>query len=248
MEDSIMTVTKLRPRGKATEPDGGDPFRKGLAAAIEDAGKARQAVERQKAGIARTRASMYAAGAAVEKAQEGVGKSQRDYATALAASAAASGAPPPSSGVRKARQAVTDAEDHRDALKAALAKLEEDLPFVVADLRNAEIAVDQAISMILAEPAQQLIKRGEEIASQLGPIRQALAALWAEHSPGEHHAALAHQSGRRPLEETKEAASSFLQSTSAVERGRDLWAAARQILRENPHADLPAELTALLGP
>jgi hypothetical protein len=24
--------------------------------------------------------------------------------------------------------------------------------------------------------------------------------------------------------------------------------AARQILRENPHADLPAELTALLGP
>src|SRR6516165_3493843 len=99
----MAKITRLR-ETDGDQHAGADPLRAALAAAIVAAGEARQAVTRQKAGIERTRASMYAAAAAMEKVQEGVGKAQQDYADALAG---ASETPPPSSGVRKARQAVT---------------------------------------------------------------------------------------------------------------------------------------------
>jgi hypothetical protein len=225
----------------------GDPLRAALTSALEKARETQRAVARQEAAIERTRASMDAAGAAVERAQKGVGKAQQAYAAELA-SAAASETPPPSSGVRKARQAVVDAEDHRDALKAALAKLEKDLPVVVADLRDADVAVEAAISAILLPVARSLLERARSVAATLVPLREALAALWAETDrPTAWDQQTPFTEGRAPLASLREEVPEFFRTTSVIKRVRpDPWAVAREQLRADPNAAL-TEFDELLG-
>jgi hypothetical protein len=95
--------------------------------------------------------------------------------------------------VRAARQAVVDAEDELEAQRAALAQMRADLPNWQTEIVAADTEVEAAISAILAPLAEKLIARGREIASQLSPIREALAALWGEPSPANHDEALAHE-------------------------------------------------------
>jgi hypothetical protein len=247
MEDSIMTVTKLRPPGEATEPDRGDPLRKELAAAIEAAGKAREMCERQKQAAQRLWAEAREAEETIERLHKAVGKATEAHIASLA-DAAATGEPAPASGVPRAKKAVEVATDHLDALKAARKKLESDAPELAKDVVAADTEVERSISQVLLPIAEQMIERGRQVAEQLAPIKRTLSALWCEGDrPSQWDAQAAFEIGRSPLKETREAAADFLRSTSAAERAvPDPWLVSRARLRKDPHAGLP-ELDALLS-
>jgi hypothetical protein len=151
--------------------------------------------------------------------------------------------------VPKAKKAVEVATDHLDALRAPRKKLEADVPEVKKDAVAAEVEINRLISLILVPLVEQLIKRGQQIAAQLGPYRAVLSALWAEADrPSGWDDQIAFDAGRKPLAETREAVAAFLRSTHVIERARpDPWIEARKRLREDPDAAL-AELTSLLGP
>jgi hypothetical protein len=179
--------------------------------------------------------------------QKAVRKAEAANIEAIA-NAAASGKPAPRSGVPAAKAAVEVAKDHLDALRAARKKVEADVPLFEKDAVAADGEIDRLVSLILVPLATQLIARGKEIAAQLAPLRNSLAALWAEASrPQAWEAAAAFDDGRKPLKETREAAAEFLRETHIVECSvPDPWLAARTRLRADPNAAL-TELTALLG-
>jgi hypothetical protein len=222
----------------------GDALRAALGLAIKEADEARRAVTKQQTGIERTRAAMYAAEKALEKVRAGVTKAQESHAAALARAAAA-GASPPRSKVPAARQALVDAEDELTAQKAALAKLEKELPVWEKDAVHAEAAVEAAISAVFVPLVTKLIARGEELCGDLAPVRNALAALLFEQRPTQYDAAAAYDQGRRPLAETKKAVAEFLSASNSIERA-SLWVEARKTLRQDPNAAL-AEFDELLG-
>jgi hypothetical protein len=221
-------------------------LRAALVAALDEAREAKAEVARQKAGIERTEAAMREAEASVETAQKGVEKAKQADARALA-HAAAHETKAPKNTMRAARQAVTDAEDRRDALRAARDRLEADWE---RDLGQAEVAVEAAISAILAPVAVRLIKRGEEIEAQLTPIKRVLSALWYQADrPSQYGAGAAFDTGRAPLEETRAAAGDWLQSINEYDVAvPDPFLIARAKLRADPTSELPTELTGLLGP
>jgi hypothetical protein len=227
----MAIVTSLR-----TKDGVADPLRAELAAAIKTAEEARAAADRQKAAIERTRSSRLRATAAVKVAEEGVGKAQEAHARAIA-DAAADDAAPPTSGMRAARQAVVDAQDEADALKAAVEELKARLPDFEAAAREADIAVEAAISAILAVQAQQLLAKADAIARELAPLRNALFALWKDNPSGTVDL-LAFQRGRAPLAEVQTAVAAFSEAVNAIDKS-DLWEQARDALRSNAYAPLP---------
>jgi hypothetical protein len=180
--------------------DGADPLRTTLAAQLEEAREARQAVYRQRAAIERARSSVRAAESAVTASEEAVVTARADHISALA-TAAATDKPAPKSRIPAARQAVVDANEEVEALKAALAQLKAGLPGLEAEHREADIKVDFAISAILVPHAEKLIERGRRIAAQLAPVRQALLLLRNDRVlPAEDFLAFARS--RKPLDET----------------------------------------------
>jgi chromosome segregation ATPase len=222
-----------------------DPLRAALEAAIKEAARVRAAAARQKAAIERLLVEASEAEKAIAAAQKAVGKAQEAHVAGLA-SAAASGKSAPASVVAAARQAVSDAEEHRDALRAARAKVERELPEWEKDAVGADTEVERLISMILAPIAERLIARAQEIASELAPLKQALITLWSERAPARHDAWFPYDQGRRPLRDVKASIASFLESANHIERGPDLWQAARLKLRADPYAEL-REISALLS-
>jgi hypothetical protein len=240
-----MGVTKFRTRG--TTEAGGDPLREALAAALQASKAAHAAVAKQRQAVTRLWAEQLEADESIEKLEKAVAKAEAAYLDGLAA-AAANEEPAPASGVPAARAAVEVATDHRDALRAARKKVEAELPRWQADATSALTEADRLISEILAPIAERLLVRAQKMVEELAPLRATLSALSLEMIPAGFEAALAHEKGRRPLAETRETVATFLRDTNVIERARpDPWTEARQILRENPHADLPAALTALLG-
>jgi hypothetical protein len=241
----MADVTRLRPKAKATEH--GDPLRQALAVAIVGAGKAREMRERQKQAVERLRVEGREAEETIEKLQKRVSEAQDAHIAGLA-DAAASGKPAPASRVAKARAAVVEAEDHREALRAARKKLEADMPEVEKDIVAADTEVERLISEILAPVAEQMIERGREIAATLAPIRSSLTALWAEETPAACDAAFSHAKGRQPLKEAKQAAADWLRESSAFSRAvPDPWLNARLAVKQDTQAELPLELSSLLG-
>jgi hypothetical protein len=245
----MAKIVRLREAGAADPRAQGDPLRLALASAIKEAGEAKQAVERQKAGIQRLWAEMREAGGQIEKLRKAVAKAQEAHIASLA-EAATTGEAPPASGVPKAKKAVEVATDRLDALKAARVKLEADAPGLQKDVVTCDAEVERLISEILKPVAERLIERGRQIAEQLLPIKKALSALWCESDrPTQWGAGAAFDAGRAPLKETRAAAEDWLRSTNEYERAvPDPFLIARAKLRADPQAELPPELTALLGP
>ena len=230
----MATVTSLHGKDAAA-----DPLRAALAAAIEAAREAREAVARQRAAIEKTRSSIVAATKAVQTAQEGVEKAREAHAQALADAAATADAQAPASGVRAARQIVEDKEDELSALKGALAQLKAELPSWENAAREADIAVEATISAVLAPHAHALLERAAAIARDLSPLRGALLAILSDH-PAQGADVVAFEKGRVPLSEVQNAARSFFHRVSAVDdkQAVDPWLQARERLRADPFAAL----------
>jgi hypothetical protein len=226
----------------------GDPLRVALASAIKAAGKARQAIQLRKAGIKRLWDEQREGEEQIEKLKKAVTRATSAHIDAIATAAALEKAAP-ASGVPAARQAVAVAEDHFAALRAARKKLEADLPLWEADAVRADAEVERLISEILKPVAEQIIERGRQIAEQLLPIKSMLSALWCQSDrPSQWGAGAIFDTGRAPLKETRAAAADFLRSTAEWDRAvPDPFLIAREKLRTDPQAELPTELTALLG-
>jgi hypothetical protein len=149
--------------------------------------------------------------------------------------------------VPAARRAITDAGDELESQRTALARMRDDMSNWTKEVSLADTEVEAAISAILAPIAEKLIARGREIASQLGPIREARFVLWGEPGPAGHDAALAFEQARKPLAETKEVVAEFLRELSHVVRANpDPWSAARAQLRLDAFAELPELLSGKL--
>jgi hypothetical protein len=228
----MATVTSLNAKDTVA-----DPLRVGLAHAIDDAREAREAVERHRAAIERTRSSLRVAEKTLTVAEKGVEEARAAHAQALA-DAAASDTTPPASGVQAARQLIVLAQDEIEALKGALAQLRADLPAWENAVREADIAVEAAISAVLAVKAQQVLDKAREIARGLSPLRNALAALLKDHPSGAADY-LAFERGRKPLAETQAAVAAFFQTINAVDNKNDTWKQAREALREDAQAPFP---------
>jgi hypothetical protein len=220
------------------QPKPADPQRAALADALQVMEDAFAAVENHKAAIGRARLQVRAGEKAIKAAEEGVTKAQREYAGALA-DAAATDTPAPTSNIRVARQVVVDRTDELEAARLAFAQLKADLPGWENTAREAAITVEATISAILAVSALQLIERANEIARQLAPVRDALAALWSEKPSGAADY-LAHERGHAPLVEAKAAAAVFFQTVKIIDdKHADIWLVARERLRSDPYAELP---------
>ena len=214
-----------------------DPLRAALAAALKEAERAHQAVDRQRGGIGRARAAERAAETAVTAAEEAVKTAQQDHAAALA-NAAADDAPAPASGVRAARRAATDAADELGAVKGAMAELKANLPGLIEAARAADVAVEVAISAILAPVARQLLVRAQAVQRLFMPLRSALFALF-ESVPAGMDESLAFERARRPLAGVRADVAKFFETLEAVDRQVDPWREARELLRANAYAELP---------
>lgn len=228
------TIKQLRVKSEARV----DPLRQRLADALKEAEAGHQAVARCRAGIERARAAKRAGETAVKASEEAVKTAQKDHAAAIA-KAAADDAPPPASAVRAARQAAIDAADELGAAEGAVAELKTSLPGLIADARTADIGVEAAISAILAPEAKALLVRARSVQKLLMPLKRALAQLF-ERLPVPMDEALAFQRSRRPLEGIQAEVRKFFETIDADGGDRaNPWSAARELLRADPHAELP---------
>jgi hypothetical protein len=232
-----MTVTALK-APQTTRRDA-DPLRTALAAALREAAEARESVENHRAAIDRTRVAVRDAEKAVAAAEAGIQTARQNHAAALA-DASSSNAAPPASGMRKARQAVEDAQDHLESTKIALGQLKQDLPSWEAASREASIAIDRLISQILDAKIQKMVDQGNEIFRQLAPFRRVLMPFWHDRPSGVVDVQ-GWELGRQPLAAAKTAARAFIRdllNAHDVEQS-DPWEAAREKLRHDPNAPLP---------
>jgi chromosome segregation ATPase len=216
-----------------------NPLRATLADALQKSDEAKLCVNRQHKAVEKTRFSIHAAQRAVEGAEKNLNKAQHEYAAALADAAADDeDAPAPKSAVPAARQAIADAQDEVESRKNALAQLKADLPAWEAAARDAEIAVETAISAVLAEEAQKLLDKARVIDEQLMPFRKALAPLGLHQSSGMTDI-LAFERGQKPLEQIRSEVTAFLYGTQiADQEAADAWRSARELLRADPYAQL----------
>ena len=136
-----------------------DPLRVQLQEAIETAAEAREALERHKQAITKTRTAKWAAEKAHEVAVAGVGKAIAEHAENLAADAGGADADdvaPTSSLIRMARLAVVDAADEVESFRGAYDRLRQDLPLRQADADRTAAELEDAISAVLAPIAERL--------------------------------------------------------------------------------------------
>ena len=228
-----MTVTPLKTVRRDT-----DPLRDELAAAHRSQAEANELVDRQRAAIEKTRIALREAERAVKAAEEGIQTARENHAAALA-DAAASNAAPPASAMRKARQSAEDAADHLESTKIAFAALKTDLPLKQNAAREADAAVEIAISEILAVHAGKILEKAHKVAAELTPYRNLLFPLLNERPFGTADA-LAWDRTHKPLDEVRAAARQFLYSLTVVGGdAADPWEIAREKLRADPNAPLP---------
>ncbi len=226
------SISLIKPQQEAAEP-----MRVALAALLQEMGDAFAAVEKHKAAIERARFNVRSGEKLVKAAEEAVTTAQRTYADELAAAASDDAASPPS-GFRAARQDVINAQDELEAGKLAYAQLKADLPSWENAARESDVAVEAAISAILAVSARQILDRAYELGRQLTPLKNILAALWNERAPttAEYQA---FDRGRRPLAEAKASAATFFQAIKMIDDKSDIWRVARERLRADPFCELP---------
>ena len=159
--------------------------REALVAALSETRQAQQQLEQQRGAIERTRTAMHAQKKLVLAAEENIAKAQEDYACALA-NAATSDTAAPTGGVQAARQAVLEANDKMEALKSALTQFRADLPAYESVVRQANMAVEQAISAILLPCVLRLLDMASRVRDQMRPLRKALILFITEPSGSGH--------------------------------------------------------------
>lgn len=215
-----------------------DPLRQALVAALAEEGNAREAVARQKGAVDRLRAAILEAKKTLAAREADVSKAAEADAEAMALAATNDEAAPVSR-VRAARQAVVDARDQMDAATAALKQLRLDLPDWEAASRESAIAVEVALSGIIAPHARRLLDRANELKRELAPIRHSLLILFHASAESRSSDLLAFERGRKPLADLLDAICRIdMWDGSGKEQG-GVWQEARARLRADPCAALP---------
>jgi hypothetical protein len=225
-----------------------DQQRAPLVAALAAVAKAKEAVIKQKAAIDRLQRIVWNDPAKVAAAETAIQKAGERLAVEIGAAHAAGDEVPTSSGVRKARAALVDAQDEEAANKIALAKLRDDFKDLEAEARECEVEVEKAISAILEPLASQLLARTRKLVETLQPYTEMLAALHFESDrPSTWDGQRLYSEGHQPLEDMRKLAGELLCTAKSIFRAQpDPWVAARKALRENPNDKLEA-LTTLIG-
>jgi hypothetical protein len=234
-------VTKLG-RPKANEP----MPRSQLKNAIKEAQIARRAVNRQIEAKQRLFAQQVAAEAAIPAAEKAVAAARARYVEAVA-EAAASGSGEPVSGVAEALAALAFKRDKIHTLRAARQVVEDELPGWQEQVVEADTAVEQAISEIIADHVAILLAEAEELSRRLAPYRAALMAFTRDHTdrPREWHLQSAFDKARAPLDEAAEDVWTFFRSLREAESPAiNPWKNIRERLRENPDSAVLRHLVA----
>jgi hypothetical protein len=95
------------------------------------------------------------------------------------------------------------------------------------------VAVESAISAIIAPIAVRLVERVRELKAELEPFRRTLKLLSADTAAADASDVLAHQRGRKPLGEVVSAIALMSDGIS-----ENPWKVARSMLRTDPDAVL----------
>jgi hypothetical protein len=212
-----------------------DPLRAALADAIKQATEAHQAVQRQLVAIEQTRDRAKSRAKDIKKAEEGVERAQREPARETAA-----GKNTPPYDLRAARRSLLDAQDQAKAASDAIRQLHAARPAVEAEAREADIAVDAAISEILSAHAHAIVGQADEMLRSLLPLKSLCLALIEEQCPPGGADIPAYSRGRAPLEAARVSAARIIGTINAAGAGdhADYWQTLRARLRGDPFCQL----------
>lgn len=226
-----MTVALIKPTSV-------DPLRQSLAAAVEKAADAREALNHHRSAIERVQANVRQGEHRIRAAEKALEEAQEAHAGALAA-AAADDTPHPTNGVREARQAIADAQDDVEATKTALAQLKAELVDWERAAREADIELETAVTAVLEPQMRQLLDQAWELRNKLAPIRRSLFALFNDR-PEMAKNDLGFEKGQQQLDAIREEVSKFFGSfgSDIDEKTAEPWRAARERLRADPYAAL----------
>jgi hypothetical protein len=178
---------------------------------------------------------------AIKAAEESVLVASENHAAAMA-SAMVADRDAPRSKVPEARAAVLEATDEAQVLKSALNKLRDALPAMEVEAKDAAIAVDFAISAILAPHVERLLDRAVQLATLLAPLKQMLASVFDGDMAWANKDLLGFAHSMKPLDGIKAEVRIFLNGDRKLEfvaASPDPWNAARAALRVDAAADLP---------
>ena len=157
------TVTLIAP---AREGDAADP-REPLRAAQRQLAVAKAALDARRGDLSRTTQLVEDLEAEVLAAGDAVSAEKDAQAEAIAG-----GKTPSPDKVRRARDAERDVEDRLDAVRAAVAKIEADLPDFVDDVARAELSVIAARNAVTAAVAAQLLERAHRAKAEFFLLAQ----------------------------------------------------------------------------
>jgi hypothetical protein len=227
----------MAPKISLIRSDSGLPSdRAGLVAALQAAEAAKAVLTKHGAAIGRVRSQVYGMDGRIEMAGAKITEERTAHAHALASAATEDALAPPS-GVRAARQALTELQDERDAVKIALDDLKAQLPDIELAAKQADADVDTEINKILQPLAVDLISRERRLTAEIAALRGSLASLFrANEIPHTEYdyrikrstvADLVRSEFERELE-------------NLLPVGADVWRATRAALRRDPNAPLPA--------
>jgi hypothetical protein len=226
----------------------GDPLRALLARAQDAASNAHAKLARKRKAADELQRIVWGDPAKVEAAEKAIEKAGAALATAIGDAAAEGKEAPNGAGVRKARQALVEVQDQAAANKVAHTAMRADIKEIETEVRDSDVAVEAAISAIIAPLASEAIERTAKLVEMVRPHCEALAALWAEvDRPSAFDAQMDFNTARAPLDALRKRAAEVLQSAKSIYRASpDPWIEARKMLRADPHAKLD-QLSMLLG-
>jgi chromosome segregation ATPase len=210
-----------------------DPRRADLVAALHRHEAAKAAVTRHRGGLDRVRAKVRTIDGQIKVAQATIEEERAAHARAVADAAAEDTIARPS-GVRAARQALTDLQDERDAVAGALDDLKAQLPDLELASTRAAADIETEINRVLQPLAAELIARERRLAAELAAVRGSLASLLS--SDEIPRADFDYRIKRAML--TDLVRSEFQQRGPDVYAGPN-WHEARDELRRDPNAPLP---------
>jgi hypothetical protein len=164
------TVTSIAPR----EGDAADS-REPLRAAQRQLAVAKAVLDARRGDLSRTTQLVEDLEAKVLAAGDAVSAEKDAQAEAIAG-----GKTPSPDKVRRARDAERDVEDRLDAVRAAVAKIEADLPDFVDDVARAELGVIAARNAVTAAVAAQLLERAHRAKAEFFLLEEVCGMLLAQ--------------------------------------------------------------------
>jgi hypothetical protein len=213
-----------------------DPRRADLAAALRRLEAAKDAVTRHRGSLDRVRAQVRTIDAQIKVAEAKIEEERAAHARALA-DAAADDAPAPASGIKAARQSLNDLHDEREAVATALNDLKKQLPDMELAIKQADADVDAEISKLLQPLASELIALDRRLSADLAHVRGTLAVLL---SSGDILPPDARDWRVKRTSLTDLVREDFRSSHGEKESVSNVWREAREALRRDPNAPLPA--------